>query len=349
MLLLAASSVQAQWVANGNNINNTNSGSVGIGTTNPFTKLHVVGDISMPSDSGIRRDGNNLLFAYITAFPGIQMGSGTVTDKFRIHAGGVERLRIETTGFIGIGTNVPNSQIHVRDPNQTTDATNRPPSTTSLYVERANLAGSEASIVVQGSSKGTNGSGRIYLGNADEYDSTSIYGGLGSVIFFARNAGGASAEVARIGPTGNFTVVGNLAAKYQDIAEWVSSTSELSAGTVVILNPERTNEVMASKQAYDTSVAGVVSENPGLILGEAGSGKEKIATSGRVKVRVDARKRPVKIGDLLVTSDRAGFAMVSEPLDVAGFKMHRPGTILGKALEPLPTGEGEVLVLLALQ
>jgi hypothetical protein len=29
--------------------------------------------------------------------------------------------------------------------------------------------------------------------------------------------------------------------------------------------------------------------------------------------------------------------------------MHRPGTLIGKALEPLSEGEGEILVLLSLQ
>jgi hypothetical protein len=41
--------------------------------------------------------------------------------------------------------------------------------------------------------------------------------------------------------------------------------------------------------------------------------------------------------------------MKSEPLDVGGVKMHRPGTLIGKALEPLAGGEGEILVLLSLQ
>ena len=50
-----------------------------------------------------------------------------------------------------------------------------------------------------------------------------------------------------------------------------------------------------------------------------------------------------------VTSDEAGTAMKSEPVDVGGVKMHRPGTIIGKALDPLPSGRGEILVLLSLQ
>jgi len=47
-----------------------------------------------------------------------------------------------------------------------------------------------------------------------------------------------------------------------------------------------------------------------------------------------------------VTSPTAGYAMKSKPIRVAGPDIHRPGTILGKALEPLPNGKGEILVLL---
>ena len=75
-------------------------------------------------------------------------------------------------------------------------------------------------------------------------------------------------------------------------------------------------------------MAGVVSEEPGITLGVQGPDKAKIATTGRVRVKVDASRGPIEIG---------------------GVKIHRPGTIIGKALEPLEKGEGEVLVLLSLQ
>jgi hypothetical protein len=39
----------------------------------------------------------------------------------------------------------------------------------------------------------------------------------------------------------------------------------------------------------------------------------------------------------------------SEPVLVAGRRMHAPGTIIGKALEPLDKGAGEIPVLLSLQ
>ena len=142
---------------------------------------------------------------------------------------------------------------------------------------------------------------------------------------------------------------GNIRANYQDVAEWVPSAEELEPGTVVVLRAGRENEVAASREAYDTKVAGVVSVHPGVLLGQGGAGKEMIATTGRVRVRVDATKHAIEVGDLLVTSDVRGAAMFSEPVEVAGVKIHRPGTIIGKALEPLERGNGRVLVLLSLQ
>jgi hypothetical protein len=74
-----------------------------------------------------------------------------------------------------------------------------------------------------------------------------------------------------------------------------------------------------------------------------------VATTGRVKVRVDATRAAIKIGDLIVTSDVEGVAMKSEPILLSGRRIHAPGTIIGKALEPLAGGTGEILVLLSLQ
>jgi hypothetical protein len=150
----------------------------------------------------------------------------------------------------------------------------------------------------------------------------------------------------------NFTgaVTGaNISATYQDVAEWVPASQNLSPGDVVVLNPEKNNEVTLASTPYDTLVAGVVSKQPGLTLGVPADGKEMVATTGRVLVHVDASKSPIKIGDLLVTGEKSGVAMKSEPIDINGRKFHQPGTIIGKALEPLASGEGMILVLLSLQ
>lgn len=149
--------------------------------------------------------------------------------------------------------------------------------------------------------------------------------------------------------SGNMTVDGNIAAKYQDVAEWVPASERLSAGTVVVLDSNKSNQVTSSTTSYDTRVAGVVSEQPGIALGEKSEGKVLVATTGRVRVKVDASKGPIQIGDLLVTSDVPGVAMKSEPVNLGGVAIHRPGTLIGKALEPLEKGKGEILVLLSLQ
>ena len=149
--------------------------------------------------------------------------------------------------------------------------------------------------------------------------------------------------------TGNITVDGNINAKFQDVAEWVPSSEKLPTGTVVVLDATKSNQVIASTVSYDTRVAGVISEQPGIALGEKGESKVLVATTGRVRVKVEATRGQIHIGDLLVTSDVPGVAMKSEPVNLGGVQFHRPGTLIGKALEPLEKGSGAILVLLSLQ
>ncbi len=175
----------------------------------------------------------------------------------------------------------------------------------------------------------------------------------GSSRFFVATNGnigiGTAAPTAKLQVAGDVTVSGNIAAKYQDVAEWVETPSPMDAGTVVIIDPAQANRVLASPKAYDTRVAGAVSRQPGLVLGERGDTKVIVAQSGRVVVKADATYGAIRIGDLLVTSPTPGYAMRSRPVRVGEQSMHRPGTLLGKALEPLAAGKGEILVLLTLQ
>ncbi len=188
MVILHTVSTQAQWATNGNNINNTNAGNVGIGTSAPLHKLGVSGNMTIGSG-----------YTSVTSVP-------------------VDGLVAQ--GNVGISTAAPTMALHV---------------------------------------------------------------------------------------IGDVTVTGNISAKYQDVAEWVPSTQKLSAGTVVILDIGHDNHVAASSTPYDTRVAGVVSAQPGIALGEAGEGEALVATTGRVKVKVEATRAPIRVGELLVTSDTPRF------------------------------------------
>jgi hypothetical protein len=166
----------------------------------------------------------------------------------------------------------------------------------------------------------------------------------------AGNVGiGTASPTSMLHVAGNAVIDGNIGAKYQDVAEWVEACAALEPGTVVVIESGHTNHVEASTGAYDAKVVGAVSAQPGLILGEAGPNKVMVAQSGRVRIKVDASYGAIKEGDLLVTSPTAGHAMRSEPVNLSGVSIHRPGTLLGKALESFAGERGDILALLTLQ
>ncbi len=157
---------------------------------------------------------------------------------------------------------------------------------------------------------------------------------------------GTTSPSAKLDVNGSINVSGNINAKYQDVAEWVEVSAPLEAGTVVIVDPLAPNRVKRAARAYDTRVAGAVSAMPGLVLGEKGENKVLVAQSGRVRIKVDAGYGAIRIGDLLATSPTPGHAMKSKAVRVGGIRVHRPGTLVGRALEPWHRGKGEILVLL---
>lgn len=166
---------------------------------------------------------------------------------------------------------------------------------------------------------------------------------------------GGNVGIGKMNPTkaldvaGDIKADGTIFAKYQDVAEWVDAREEMPPGTVVVITDGRPGLIEASRRSYDTAVAGVVAKQPGIVLGDKKPGMALVAHTGRVPVMVDASNGPIKAGDLLVTSDTPGMAMKSAAIRLDGIEIHRPGTVLGKALEPISRGRGQILVLLTLQ
>ena len=83
---------------------------------------------------------------------------------------------------------------------------------------------------------------------------------------------------------------------------------------------------------------------PGIVLDHrAGvSRQQSLALVGKVLCKVDASFGAIEVGDLLTTSPTRGYAMKAADPDRAF------GAVLGKAMEPLPSGAGLLPIIVAL-
>ena len=128
-----------------------------------------------------------------------------------------------------------------------------------------------------------------------------------------------------------------------DIAE----AAPVEPGTVMVLNDF--GALAASQRPYDKRVAGVVSGagafKPGIVLDrrETGAVRQPIALLGKVYCKVDAQFSAIAVDDLLTTSPTPGHAMA------ANDPARAFGAVIGKALRPLPSGQGLIPILIALQ
>lgn len=386
-----------QWTNTGtNDIANTNSGNVGVGTTAPDVnaKLHVFKalgagvDIQSPNTGGwsrVRLVTGTRTYGWFAG----DASNSEAPNKIGLYdyTASAFRMMVDSSGNVGIGTSNPTSRLSVIGPVQNgvftvfIDSTaggqagsqhgiqiNGTSASTYLSAGATTLLGAAPHVNVNAADNtnyavtfgNTGGFGRVLRLRSSSSSSTvpvmQVEGSNGGTVALSAQANGTVGVGTgtpdasyKLDVVGNVRVSGNIAAKYQDVAEWVETSQALPAATVVVLHANKSNQVVASSRAYDTRVAGVISSQPGLILGERAENKVLVATTGRVKIKVDATRGAIRVGDLLVTSNKEGVAMKSRPISVGGVRIHRPGTIIGKALEPLANGQSEILVLLSLQ
>jgi len=155
-----------------------------------------------------------------------------------------------------------------------------------------------------------------------------------------------------------------------DVAEWVNVSEPVEAGDVLELDPENPGHYRKSRGPCSTLVAGVVSTEPGFVLGTnpstldlgsstvddglwtgdsgfptddsrpATENSALLALVGIVPVKVTDEGGPIQPGDLLVCSSIPGYAMRWN-LDKG-----TPCPLVGKALEAFSNGTGRILALL---
>jgi M6 family metalloprotease-like protein len=187
--------------------------------------------------------------------------------------------------------------------------------------------------------------------------------------------------------TGNVCTDGSYFSGGADVAEYVDVNEAVEPGDVVELDPHNPKHYRKARTPYSPLVVGVISSNPGLVLGlklseqaapqpdlgrllakranpspsiaQIGQGtlllsgvsisgvamqsqgeRPLLALIGRVPVRATTENGPIRVGDLLTSASKPGYAMRCESAEKC------EGAIIGKALEPLEEGEGLILVLL---
>src|SRR5438093_189760 len=232
---------------------------------------------------------------------GSAAGAGSLSGKLSIfdNTSGADRVVIDPSGRVGIGTANPVSSLHVVGASFRVESAST--NATEWDLENNSTGGRRWAFVTWGPAAG----GGSLVGKLSVYDNTA--GDHRIVADATGNVGiGSTSQLVRLHVLGDTQIDGNIGAKYQDIAEWVRVSSALLPATVVVIDSEESDRVALSSKPYDTRVAGVVSAKPGVLLGAEGPSKAKIAHSGRVRVKVDASHGPISVGDLLVTSPTPG-------------------------------------------
>ncbi len=132
-----------------------------------------------------------------------------------------------------------------------------------------------------------------------------------------------------------------------DLAERVDIAIEenVEAGDVLMVDQNNPDSYRKTAQAYEPTVAGVVSTNPTIVVGNGKSEQTApMAMVGRVPVKISTVNGEISRGDLLVASDVAGTAMKYDPTKDDSRKIVG---IIGIALENSQNAEnGKIIALI---
>lgn len=202
-----------------------------------------------------------------------------------------------------------------------------------------------------GISTTTTGFGTGLYGEADSAGGTAalLNNTAGGTILIGQAAG---ANMVRVDGSGKGFFNGGTQMGGADFAESMAvrkGASRYEPGDVLVIDRTGRRRVALAQTAYSRLVAGIYSTKPGVLgtehrIDDLPVAEEiPLAVLGIVPCKVIAENGPINVGDLLVTSSKPGRAMKGTD------RSRMLGAVLGKALEPLASGEDVIQVLVTLQ
>ncbi len=310
--------------------------SIGTGTGTQTINLGTGGTGTKTINLGTGAGANIVTIGSTTGTASTALRSGTGNITFSNAT--TEMMRITSSGNIGIGTTTPSTMLEIYGGDVV------------VYRNSTNTGSAVLWLRQMNHSQGNNGSWGLAARNTPVL---GVYNqGYGGDLMTFYPAG--YVRIGNSGTPGNATGAGDLYVasdiEYDgvlygpgaDVAERITATEEgLGPGTVVELDPEAREGVRRSRGAYSVLVAGVISTEPGIILGKE-SGGVALAISGRVPVRANTENGAIAVGDLLTTSSVPGEAMACRDPERCF------GAVLGKAMEPLTESAGTIVALVVL-
>lgn len=243
-----------------------------------------------------------------------------------------------------------------------------------VYAESAQNYG----LVATGGTAGVRGNGDFegVFGSSNTgagvYGSSSDYGVQGSTWSADGNYGlhtydnlyslnfhtaGATMQVAQNGgdeplEPGDVVVFAGMAAPLAEggpslvqVARASSANSSAVAGVVLsrfnaeTLIEDRSPDGRRSRAGLEVTLEGPVPSGEHLLL----------VVQGPTQAKVSALSGAIQTGDLLSTTGEAGYATRAAEVTIEGVSMAIPGTVFGKALEPLDADQGLIYVFVTLQ